>query len=261
MVRFTDHCLTMQNSTQSVRRALALLKAFDRGSPALGITELAARVGLHKSTAYRLATTLAGEGFLRQDPATGRYGLGDGLYRIAAGFVDQDPLLREGRRTLESLRDACGHMVSLAVLDDEQALFVLVLESTLPVRAAAMRAGDRLPLSVTAAGKVLLADLPRGEAEATLRRQGTPRLAPGSVTSRAALLRELAQARRDGIGWSREEAAAGLLALAAPVRRAGRAVAALSVACPIKLLDARGVDELARRLRRAADELSDRLHE
>ncbi len=251
----------MQNSTQSVQRALSLLKVFDRATPALGITELAARVGLHKSTAYRLAATLAGEGFLRQDPDTGRYSLGESLYRVAAGFVEQDPLLREGRPAAAALRDACGHMVSLAVLDDGQALFVLVEEATLPVRAAAMKAGDRLPVSVSAAGKVLVADLPAAEADALLRRQGMPRLTPKSIVSRAALAKELARVRRDGIGWGREESAVGLLALAAPVRRAGRAVAALGVACPTNLADARGLEALVRRVRAAADQLSHRLHD
>lgn len=251
----------MQNNTQSVQRALSLLKAFGRATPALGITELAARVGLHKSTAYRLAATLAGEGFLRQDPTTGRYSLGESLYRVAAGFVEQDPLLREGRRVLGALRDACGHMVSLAVLDDEQALFVLVEDATLPVRAAAMKMGDRLPLSVSAAGKVLLAGLPPADADAVLRRQGMPRMTPKSLASRQALARELARVRRDGIGWGREESAVGLLALAAPVRRAGRTVAALGVACPTNLADARGLEALAHRVRAAADELSHRLHD
>lgn len=251
----------MQNNTQSVQRALSLLKVFGRATPALGITELAARVGLHKSTAYRLAATLAGEGFLRQDPTTGRYSLGESLYRVAAGFVEQDPLLREGRRVLGALRDACGHMVSLAVLDDEQALFVLVEDATLPVRAAAMKTGDRLPLSVSAAGKVLLAGLPPADADAVLRRQGMPRMTPKSLASRQALARELARVRRDGIGWGREESAVGLLALAAPVRRAGRTVAALGVACPTNLTDARGLEALAHRVRAAADELSHRLHD
>lgn len=251
----------MQNSTQSVRRALALLKAFDRTTPPLGVTELAARVGLHKSTAYRLAVTLVAEGFLRQDPATGRYSLGDSLYRVASGFVEQDPLLREGRPVLEALRDACGHMVSLAVLDEEQALFVQVVEATLPIRAAAMSAGDRLPLSVSAAGKVLLAGLSRPQAEAVLRRQGMPRLTPASVVSRQRLMREIAAIHRDGVGWSREEAVTGLLALSTPVQRAGRTVAAMSMACPTNLLNARSPDQLARRLRQAAQELSSRLHE
>lgn len=249
----------MQNTTQSVRRALALLGAFGRGAPSLGITQLSAKVGLHKSTAYRLAATLVAEGFLHQDAVTGRYSLGEGLYRIAAGFVEHDPLLREGREVLRRLRDACGHMVSLAVLDDDQVLFVLVMEATLPVRAAAMRAGDRLPVSVSAAGKVLLADLSRGKADALLRRSGLPRLTPASATSRQALLRELVRVRRDGIGWGREESATGLLALAAPVRRGARTVAALGVACPTNLADPASLDALARRLREAAGELSSRL--
>lgn len=251
----------MQNSTQSVRRALALLEAFDRENPALGVTQLAAKVGLHKSTAYRLATTLAGEGFLHQDRATGRYSLGERFYRIAAGFAGQDPLLREGREVLAQLRDACGHLVSLGMLDDDEVLFVLVLESTLAVRAGARRAGERLPVSVSAAGKVLLAALPTDEAEAILRRQGLSRSTPNSLASREAMLRELARVRCDGIGWSREEAAIGLVALAAPVRRGDRTVAALSMVCPTNLLDTPGLDELAHRVRRAATELSRRLHD
>jgi len=249
----------MQNSTQSVRRALTLLKVFDRATAPLGVTELAARVGLHKSTAYRLAVTLVAEGFLRQDPITGRYSLGDSLYRVAAGFVEQDPLMREGRPALEALRDACGHMVSLAVLDEGQALFVLVVEATLPIRAAAMMAGDRLPLSVSAAGKVLLAGLSRAQADELLRRQGLPRLTPASLASRQHLMREIAAIHREGIAWSREEAATGLLAISAPVRRAGRTVAAMSMACPTNLLTARTADQLARRLRAAADQLSEHL--
>src|SRR5690606_24169085 len=109
------------------------------------------------------------------------------------------------------------------------------------------------------AGKVLLADLPPEEADELLRRQGMPRLTSKSLASRQALARELARVRRQGIGWGREESAVGLLALAAPVRHAGRTVAALGVACPTNLADARGVDELVHRVRAAADELSSRL--
>lgn len=249
----------MQNGTQSVRRALALLRAFGRDAPALGVTELAARVGLHKSTAHRLAATLAGEGFLRRDAATGRYSLGEGLYRVAAAFVEHDPLLREGRTVLQELGAACGHMVSLGVLDGDGVLFVLVLEATLPVRAAAMQAGDRLPLSVSAAGKVLLASLPPGEAGAILRRRALPRLTPKSPVSRERLLRELARVRREGTGWSREESALGLVSVAAPVRAGARTVAALSVTCPTNLVSASSLDDLARRVRRAAEALSRRL--
>lgn len=249
----------MQNTTQSVQRALSLLDAFDRDTPAMGVTQLAARVGLHKSTTYRLASTLAAEGFLRQDGVTGQYSLGDRLYRIAATFAEHDPLLREGHEVLQGLRNACGHMTSLGILDQEQVLFVLVLEATLAVRAAAMHAGDRLPLSATAAGKVLLADLAPQQAGAILQRQGLPRLTPRSKTSPQALLRELAQVRRDGIGWSREESAVGLLALAAPVRANGKTVAALGLTCPIGLVSEANLDELARRLGQAATDLSTRL--
>ena len=123
----------------------------------------------------------------------------------------------------------------------------------------ALRPGERLPLTVTAAGKVLLADLPPAELQAILRRRGFPRLTPKSLTSRRARDGELRQVREQGVGWSREECAVGLLSLAAPVRSGGRTMAAISIACPTNLVDGPALSELTRRLRQAAAQLSARL--
>ncbi|MGH7317469.1 MAG: IclR family transcriptional regulator [Candidatus Rokuibacteriota bacterium] len=245
----------MTNATQSVRRAAAILKAFGPERRTLGVTQLAATVGLHKSTAHRLASTLEGEGLLKQDLETGRYSLGDVLHRIASSFVEGDPLLRHGRPVLRTLSQSVGHTVSLAVLDQDEALFIMVIEGTLPIRATVARSGERLPLTVTAAGKVLLADLPRRDLTAILKRRGLRRLTPKSLTSRHALELELRRVKREGIGWSREECAVGLLSLAVPVR-IGRTVAALSIACPTNLVkSSHTVSDLIRSLRDAAARL------
>lgn len=251
----------MRNShgIQSVRRAAAILKAFDPDRPTLGITQLATVVGLPKSTAYRLAATLQAEGLLRQDPETGRYALGAALHRIASALAATEPLIQHGRAVLEALGRTVGHTVSLAVLDDGQAHFVLVREGTRPIRATLARPGERLPLTVTAAGKVLLADLPPAEVQVILRRRGFPKLTPKSLTSRRVLDEELRQVREQGVGWSREECAVGLLSLAAPVRSGGRTIAAISIACPTNLVDGPALTELPRRVRQAAAQLSARL--
>ncbi|MCL6648715.1 MAG: IclR family transcriptional regulator [Chloroflexi bacterium] len=245
------------NGAQSVRRAIALLKAFDRDTPELGVTQLAARVGLHKATVHRLAATLVAERFLRQDPVTGRYALGSELYRIAQLFLEQDPLLREGREVLLSLRNACGHTVSLGVLDGEAVLFLLVLEGTLPVRINVAAPGERAPLWSTATGKVLLASLPPAERAAHLPADPLPSLTPRTLTSRAAVLAEVEEVARQGLGWSREEHTLGVISLAAPAR-IGRETVALAVSCPTNLVGPGDLAVLGEQVRAAACALAAR---
>ena len=68
---------------QSIERAAAVMRSFTEAQPELGVTELSHHVGLHKSTVSRILTTLQKEGFVSQNPATGKYRLGVGLISLA----------------------------------------------------------------------------------------------------------------------------------------------------------------------------------
>jgi DNA-binding IclR family transcriptional regulator len=215
----------MRHST-TVRRAAAILRAFSSERRQLGVTQLATAAGLHKSTAHRLAASLQAEGLLRRAPDTGHYELGGLIHRLGQLCFDRNPLLVHGRPTLHELRDSVGHTVSLAVLDRGEALFILVAEGVRAIRATVAEEGHRLPVSVSAAGKVLLADHPPEEVRALLRARGLPRLTAKSVTSASAFVNELRRVRREGVGFSREEFALGVLTVAVPVRKDGTTIAA-----------------------------------
>ena len=122
----------------------------------------------------------------------------------------------------------------------------------------------RWPAHATSTGKVLLAAA-AGEGEAPgARRRSAPgrlaRLGPHTITSRAALERELAAVRRDGYAVAMEELEPGFVAIGAPVRNAhGRTVAAVSVGGPKARLGGARVRTVAARVRRAADRISRRL--
>jgi DNA-binding IclR family transcriptional regulator len=81
----------MRNTVQSVERALHVLSAFEGDGQELGVTEIAAMLDVHKSTASRLAATLAASGFLERAPASESFRLGPQLARLAALASGEQP--------------------------------------------------------------------------------------------------------------------------------------------------------------------------
>jgi hypothetical protein len=89
----------------SVTSALLVLKAFSAEEAEIGISSLAKRLGLAKSTVHRLAVTLAAEGFLEQNPETGRYRLGLSLFTLGALARRRMDVSNVSRPLLGVLRD------------------------------------------------------------------------------------------------------------------------------------------------------------
>lgn len=139
----------------AVDRAVCLLTAFRSGDGALGLSELAARTRLHKSTALRLLTSLAHGGLLRRTPE-GLWALGPQLLRLAAlhtaAFSLEEVVLPEMR----ALVARTGESVSFHVRQGEQRLCLFRVDSPQLLRDHT-RAGDLLPLERGAGGRVLLA--------------------------------------------------------------------------------------------------------
>jgi DNA-binding IclR family transcriptional regulator len=213
----------------SVRNAARVLRAFSHADQELGVTELARRLDLSKSTTHRLVATLAAERLLEQDQTTGKYRLGLALYELGTTVTEHVDLHQAALPVLTMLRHKTGAMVHVAVLDGLEVVFVERLESShmLPVF---RKVGHRLPAHVTSSGKVLLAALPRTEQEHRL--AGT-RLDPRTshtITDTAALLAELAEVARRGWASNLEEGELGVSSVGAPLRGAdGAVIAAVTV--------------------------------
>jgi IclR family transcriptional regulator, pca regulon regulatory protein len=223
-------------SSQSLERGLAILAAFTPDRPALGISELAQRLGLTRSTTHRYVATLARLGYLNQDESTRKYRLG--IRALDLGFAVLGSLeLREiAAPHLQRLTATTGHTSNLAIRDDTDVILIdrirgrpgryHHLEFTLHI-------GSRIPSYCSATGKALLAFLPQPDLNDLLDHiEFLPR-GPRSVGSRAALVTELGQVRRTGIAINDEELESGLRSIAAPIRsRAGAVVAAVNLAIP-----------------------------
>ena len=224
----------------SVASAVALLKAFSEDEVELGISALAKRLGVAKSTAHRLAVTLVAEGLLEQDRETGKYRLGIALFRLGALVRQRMDVSSEARAFLYGLREATAESVHLAILDGAEIMYIYNLESTQAIR---MRSdiGVRKPAHCTAEGLAILAFQPEPVIAAVIA-AGLAARTPQTITAPARLHEALAEIRKRGCAIEDEESEIGMRAIAAPVRDdSGTVVAAVGVAGPVTRLSRRTI--------------------
>ncbi|HLY22377.1 MAG TPA: IclR family transcriptional regulator [bacterium] len=215
----------------AVGRALGILENVGGDIRGTGITELSRRLGLGKSTVHRLCATLEHHGYLVRDPGTGRYRLSLRVFHIGSHALDALDLPARAMPALEALGAVTEETVHLAVLDGAEAIFIGKVESPRPLRLYS-QVGRRCPAHCTAVGKVLLAYAGAGQ-RALVAARPLKRYTSKTITSTAALERELEEVRRRGYATDEEEFEDGIRCVAAPVRDyRGRVVAALSVSVP-----------------------------
>src|SRR5882757_6361304 len=118
----------------SVATSVRLLKAFSEEQVEIGISDLAKRLGVAKSTVHRLAVTLVADGRLEQNPDTGKYRLGLSLFRLGSLVRRRMNVSNEARPLLRELREKVNETVHLAVLDGAEIMYVFNLESTQAIR-------------------------------------------------------------------------------------------------------------------------------
>jgi DNA-binding IclR family transcriptional regulator len=240
----------MRNGVQTVDRALRLLQAFESPEQVLGVTELAGALGVHKSTASRLAGTLAARGFLERPPGSESFRLGPELGRLGLLALQGRDLVDLARPSMERLADETGETVNLAVLEGEEAVNVAQADGRHIVGVGSW-AGRRTALHCTANGKVLLAFSPIP----VLPRQ-LESFTPRTIRRVGELEQEIALVRRAGYATNVGELEEGLHAVAAPVLdSAQRCHAALSVSGPSYRMSEKALAALGERCRRAADEI------
>lgn len=208
-------------SQSSVARALALVTAFEARDRQASAAELARRAGMPRSTAYRMACDLSSLGILEHLP-DGQFRLGMKLFEAGQLALYQRGLRESASTFLADLSSATRQTVHLAVLDDCQVVYLDIISPS-PAPRLRSRIGGRLPPSVTAVGKAILAFSPSQLVDEVIQR-GLPRLTTYSITSEARLRAELAKIRSTGVAYDNQEQAIGTSCCAAPIMGPGNAV-------------------------------------
>lgn len=217
----------MRNKVLSADRALRTLQSFDGEGQALTVSDIAARLGVHRSTASRLAATLAARGFLERESEGEAFLLGPEVGRLGLLAVSGRNLADVARKPMTELADATGETVTLSVRHGDDMATIAQVDSRYVIGVQNW-VGRPTPLHATSDGKVVLAfgdgGLPEGRLEARTTR---------TIARRDRLKRELEHVRRAGFATAVGELENGLVGVAAPVfDGSDRCRAALSVSGP-----------------------------
>lgn len=234
----------------SVTRAIALLDRLADSDGALGVNELARRIGVNPSTASRLLATLEDAGLVERS-ARGPYRLGLRLVTLSDRVLAQLDVRQRARPLLARLAEQTGETATLSVPSGGEAVTVDFVPGGSSVVSMA-RLGRPSVLHATAVGKVTLAFGDRGEGGHEL-----IRFTERTITDPGVLVRELQVVRERGYGEAIGEREADLAAIAAPVfGRAGALEAILGIQGPVSRLPAATRRQLRAPLLEAAGELS-----
>jgi DNA-binding IclR family transcriptional regulator len=211
---------------EAVDRAVRLLVALaEAGAAGAALGDLADKVGVNKSTAYRALTTLRGHAFAMQSESTGHYRLGPSAIALGDVFWGSDNLPVAVHPALVALSREVGELVHLGVMADDQVLYVDKVEPERAIRVWSS-VGQRVPAATTSMGRALLAagDIPDEHLRIYLRA-----VPPGREMSWEHLRDVVREARARGYATEVEENEPGVACIGMAILRGSRTVGALSI--------------------------------
>jgi DNA-binding IclR family transcriptional regulator len=223
-----------RNPITKVLRALSWLIQEPSGST--GVREMATALGLSPSSAHRLLTALADEGFVRQDAASSKYHLGVEFYRLANVAAAKAPIRQAALKHMRRLVDACNETALLGIYDDlrQEMIFVARVESQHALRYA-IELNQWMPVHVAASGLAIMAFLSDDEIRST----------DLSITEPYRLQMELEAVRIRGAATSRGHRVPGAVGLAAPIfGPSGKVVGDVCLTIPEQRFDERAEDQI-----------------
>lgn len=211
---------------EAVDRAVRLLVALaEAGAAGAGLSDLADKVAVNKSTAYRALATLRAHSFAMQSDSTGRYRLGPSAIALGDVFWGADNLRVAVRPALIALSREVGELVHLGVMVDDQVLYLDKVEPERAIRVWSS-VGQRVPAATTSLGRALLAagDVPDEQLRAYLRA-----VPPDREVGWEHLRDVVHEARSRGYATEVEENEPGVACIGMAILRGDRAVGALSI--------------------------------
>jgi DNA-binding IclR family transcriptional regulator len=216
----------------TVEKVSQILNLFSAENPEWGVSEVSRALGISKSAASELMSTMEAGKLLRRTSRR-RYRLGWRLLGLSQTLLETTEFRTEAREVLRDLMETWKETVHLAVLDGAQAVWVEKLQPTPTVKIPASGVGARLPAHSTAGGRMLLAGCEWENVAEAFAHQGMPPLTQNTITAPDELKTELERVRHRGYAVDDEAACVGLCCVAAPVRdENGEVIAAVSLSVP-----------------------------
>lgn len=214
-------------------RGLAVLQFFDDQSRELSMADIAGRIGLNRSSVFRLVYTLEADGFLQRVNGSNRYRLGARVLDLGYRFLSGLDLLEPARPIMARLRDDTQMTAHLVIRDGTDIVYVDRYQASTPFTST-VSVGTRFPAYATTPGQIQLAGLSEPEIRRLFHGTEMHAFTERTPTSIEMLLERLDEIRAQPaiVSWGRFDAR--ISACTAPVHgRSNNVVAAVSVSCPI----------------------------
>jgi len=242
-----------------IDRAAQILDCFGFDHQELSVSEIGAKTGLHRSTAHRILMALEYNDLIKQNLDTGKYHLGIKLFTLGHQAVSQLNLREICRPFLTRIMNETKETVHLAVLDEDQVLYLDKVEGPHALRMPS-RVGRRIPTYCTSLGKAMLSCLDDQEVKNIFRDQVLRPCTANTIKTLNQLLADLRMIRKRGYSIDNEEIEIGLRCVGAPIRDyTGAMVGAISVAAPSARLSAPKIHNIGKLVVTTAEEISIKL--
>jgi len=253
------HSRQQPSLVRTVSKAVDVLECLGAERTALSAAQVAECCGLARPTAYRLLGTLAERGYVRQDPASGKFLLGYKVLDLSGKLVDGIELRKRAAPFLQKLGQLSGETVHMAVLEGSDVVYIDKVESTSAVRLHST-IGSRYPAYCTSLGKAILAYLPDEERAQVLKGQSFAKRTERTITDPVEFEAHLQQVRQQGFAIDDEENSEGIRCVGAPIFDfSKKVVAAISVTGLAYRLDVDSALLLADEVKACAVAISDDL--
>jgi DNA-binding IclR family transcriptional regulator len=245
-----------ENSVAVIERVADILESLSESDHELGITEMSQRLGLGKSTVYRLVTTLVKRNYLEKNPLNQKYRLGSTILRLGLVGLRSLNLRNLALPIMERLREKTGETVTLSQKSELHRIYIAQVESRMEIRQT-VEVGRSYPLYLGGSGKVILAYLSPEEKASVLAEAGQDIRHRVNISL---LQRELEDIKQKGYSISRGERIADAASVAAPVFDHDLSIiGSMSVAGPISRLTLERQTGFVPALLEHANELSRKL--
>ena len=245
--------------SSSLEKALTLLDAFTMDKPEKRVTDLATKLGIGKSTAHRLLSTLESEGFVTKDIRSRYYSLGVSILSLSSVVISNNKICQAAIPVLKSLVKLSGESAHVATLEKTRVVYLYKVDCEHPVRLRS-HLGKENPAYCTSSGQVMLAFQPEEVVDQVIA-EGLVPYTDKTITSPEKLKSLLKTIRETHVALSVEELHESVASIGAPIRdHHGNVVASVSVAGPVQRLTNYTIPKLTKLVKLAANEISVRLH-
>ena len=243
------------DSVQSVDRVLDIIEVLSTEQDGLGVTTIANKVGLHKSTAHRLLTTLANRGYVAKT-TEGNYKIGLKLIEAVSCYINSLELQTEARPYLMQLTGELGLTSHLGILDRDMVVYIEKMDVISSIRMYS-QIGLRMHAYCSSLGKCLLSNYSKEDLDSTMKDCSFIRFTKNTIGTIEDLHKEITKVRKQGWAMDNEEYEIGHRCIGAPIYDyKGDIIAAISASGPKNLIKDDRIQEVANIVKKAAMELS-----